>query len=81
MIKKGLATSFIIFLILIICGGFVSAQDNSTQNMEFEEINEDVQIDKNEQIVLSSNESGTTIEDKKDANFDIGFEEVFNQNC
>ena len=81
MIKKGLATSFIIFLILIICGGFVSAQDNSTQNMEFEEINEDVQIDKNEQIVLSSNESGTTIEDKKDANFDIGFEEVFIQNC
>lgn len=81
MIKKGLATSFIIFLILIICGGFVSAQDNSTQNMEFEEVSEDVQIDKNEQIVLSSNESGTTIEDKKDANFDIGFEEVFIQNC
>lgn len=81
MIKKGLATSFIIFLILIICGGFVSAQDNSTQNIEFEEVSEDVQIDKNQQIVLSSNESGTTIEDKKDANFDIGFEEVFIQNC
>ena len=81
MNKKRLTISLLILLILIICTGIVSAQDNRTQSIELDEINEDMKIDGNEEISLSSNESEQTIDDKKDPDFDIEFESTFIQHC
>ena len=77
MTGKNFIVSSVILLILVICIGGVSAEDNSTQSIEME----DIKIDETSQSILESNETSAISDDKKDPDFTISFEEEFVENC
>lgn len=77
MTGKNFIISSVILLILVICIGGVSAEDNSTQSIEME----DIKIDETSQSILESNETSAISDDKKDPDFTISFEEEFVENC
>ena len=77
MTGKNFIVSSAILLILVICIGGVSAEDNTPQSIEME----DIKIDETSQSILESNETSSISDDKNDPDFTISFEEEFVENC
>ncbi len=79
MFRKKIIASSLILLILLICLGGVSAEENATESVELPPINEDVEINEPQQSEnheeLAVNESAPT--DKQTPDFDIGFDDTY----
>ncbi len=79
MTWKNLILSSLIILLLLICIGGVSAEENSTQSIELEEI-EDIKIENTNELLKDSNESSAVADEKKDPDFTISFDEEYIEN-